>query len=291
MKKLDNMKKIVSVLMLLSVLSLQAQTSRIMIGLGGGFTTSQSIGNVENILGPMGTFNFGYSIMGNVGDDAQLGLRTGLGATYSKFGDAIKLNERFTNVDYYGHRMDYTITGNSVSFVQQQINVELPIMFAIRAKGLYANIGAKFMLPVMKNYTQTIENPQISVFYPEYGVTVVNDITTGLISDEQKNLSGTAYMPTLMIGLSAELGYVWQINNSQNSLGLEFFFDYVPWGVGGGSVNNAQSVVEIGAMVNDCEQPIAPVTVNPLNCCNGYKYQYMNFGAKLVYTFDIEHNK
>lgn len=291
MKKLDNMKKIVSVLMLLSVLSLQAQTSRIMIGLGGGFSTSQSVGNFENIFGPMGTFNFGYSIMGNVGDGAQLGLRTGLGATYSKFGDAMKLDERFTNVDYYGHRMDYTITGSRVSFVQQQINVELPVMFAIRAKGVNFNIGAKFMLPVMKRYTQSIENPQISVFYPEYGVTVTNDITTGLVSDAQKNMSGTVTMPTMFIGLSAELGYTWQLRGSRNSLGFDVFFDYVPWGIGGGSADTGHSLVEVSPMVNDREQPMAEVKVNPLNCCNGYKYQFLTFGAKLVYTFDVEHNK
>lgn len=286
------MKKTFLAIMLLSVLSLQAQTSRIMIGLGGGLATSCAKGSVENNCGSMGTFNFGYSIMGNVGSDSvQLGLRTGLNASYLKYGDEIRLDERFTNVDYYGHQMDYTITGSRVSFVQQQINVELPVMFAIRAKGVNFNIGAKFMLPVMKRYTQSIENPQISVFYPEYGVTVTNDITTGLVPDAQKNMSGTVTMPTMFIGLSAELGYTWQLRGSRNSLGFDVFFDYVPWGIGGGSADTGHSLVEVSPMVNDREQPMAEVKVNPLNCCNGYKHQFMTFGAKLVYTFDVEHNK
>lgn len=291
MKKLEDMKKLVLVLMLLSALSLQAQTSRIMIGLGGGTSSTLAKGKVDNVFGPMGTFNFGYSIMGTVKSGAQLGLRTGLNATYSKFGSAVALNESFTNVDYNGHAMDYRVTSSRVEFMQKQLNLELPVMFAVRAKGLYFNIGAKFMLPVMKSYTQTMANPQISAFYPDYGVTVVNDVVTGLISEEQKNLSGTPYMPKLMIGLSAEVGHVWQLGESKSSLGFDVFLDYAPWGFGAGSVNTAQSIVEVAPIVNDSEQPKAAVTVNPLNCCNGYKYQFLSFGAKLVYMFDIEHNK
>lgn len=292
MKKLEDMKKLVLVLMLLSALSLQAQTSRIMIGLGGGLTTNTGRSEAKHICGPLGTFNFGYTILGNVGNDgAQMGFRTGLNATYSKFGSDMRLSETFSNVDYYGHRIDYRLSSKNVLFRQQQLNLELPIMLAIVAKGLYLNIGAKFMIPVMKSYNQTMENPQISAYYPDYGVTVVNDVTTGLITENQRNLSGTPYMPKLMIGLSAEIGHVWQLGESKNSLGFDVFLDYAPWGFGAGSINTAQSMVDVAPIVNDCEQPKAQVTVNPLNCSNGYKYKFFNFGAKLVYTFDIEHKK
>jgi len=287
MKKLDNMKKIVLVLMLLSALSLQAQTSRIMIGLGGGLSTNQAKGQVDNLCYPMGTFNFGYSILGNVSDEAQLGFRTGLNATFAKFGNAVSLNESFTNVDYYGHQMDYTVTSRRVTYVQQRINLELPIMMAVRAKGLYFNFGAKVMLPVWNKYEQTIADPVISAYYPDYGVTVVNDVTTGLLTDEMMNTSGKADLPTLQIALAAEIGHVWQLNNSKSSLGFDIFVDYAPWNIGG-TQDNSKSVVEVAPLVNDCEQPKAAVTVNPLDMCNGFNYRTLNFGVKLVYTFDIE---
>mgnify|MGYP003292068122 CR=1 FL=1 len=284
------MKKLVLVLMLLSAMSLQAQkTSRIMIGLGGGLTTNMARNEAKNTCGPMGAFNFGYTILGNVGNDgAQMGFRTGLNATYTKFGSDMQLSEAFSNVDYYGHRIDYRVSSKNVLFRQQQLNLELPIMLAIVAKGLYFNLGAKLMLPVMKSYNQTMEDPQISAFYPEYGVTVVNDVTTGLITENQRNFSGTPDMPKLLIGLSAEIGHVWQLGESKNSLGFDVFLDIVPWGVGGGTIDNAKSVVEVAPIVNDCEQPKAAVTVNPLNYCNNYKCNLLNFGVKLVYTFDIE---
>lgn len=291
MKQLDNMKKIVLVLMLLSALSLQAQTtSRIMLGAGGGFATNLAKGKVDNLCQPFLTFNVGYTVLSNVGrGDAQLGFRTGLNATYLKHGNAMALNESFTNVDYYGHQMDYTVTSDRVAYVHQQINVELPIMFAVRAKGLYFNVGAKLHAPVKNKFEQTIENPEISVFYPDYGVTVVNDVTTGLITDNQANRVGNADMPKLMIGLSAEVGHVWQLGKSRSSLGFDLFIDYTPWSLVGGNKDNTKSLVEVSPLVNDCEQPKATVTVNPFNMCNGYKYQLLNFGVKLVYTFDIEH--
>lgn len=292
MKKLDIMKKMVCVLMLLSALSLQAQTSRIMLGLGGGLSLSLADGRGDNICGPMGTFNFGYSILGNVDEDCMVGLRTGVNATYSRFGDARKMSESFTNVDYYGHQMEYSVTSSSVRLMMNQVDLEVPVMLSLCANGLYINLGAKFKFPVWNRYRQTIEDPHVSVFYPEYGVTVDNDIVTGLLSDEQVNASGRAAMPVMKIGVGAEIGHVWQIKESKSSLGFDLFFDFTPFGVGGiKKGEEGKSVVEIAPIENDCEQPMAEVTVNPLTECNGYKFKTLNFGVKLVYTFDAEHKK
>jgi len=285
------MKKIFLSLMLLSALSLQAQsTSRIMIGLGGGFSTNLIEGRVDNICGPMGTFNFGYAILGSVNSSTQLGLRTGVNASYSQFANAIKLDNKFTNYDYYGHQMDYTVASTAVTYRQSQINVEVPIMFAVRSRGVYFNVGAKFVAPVWNQYKQTIDNPTISAFYPEYGVTVVNDVVTGRLTDEQINLSGKATVPYLMIGLAAEIGHVWALKGSNSSLGFDIFLDYMPWSIGA-SKENTKSIVEVAPLVNDCEQPKAAVTVNPMFQCNNYAYQNLNFGIKLVYTFDIDHKR
>jgi len=288
MKKLDSMKKIVLGLMLMSALSLGAQTtSRIMFGLGGGLSTSQAKGKIENVCRPMGTFNFGYTVLKPVSNEAQLGFRTGLNVTYSQTGNTLAINETFTNIDYYGYAMDYTVTSSKVSYNQKQVNLEVPIMFAVQANGLHFNLGAKLMIPVWNKYNQTIADPQISVYYPDFGVTVLNDVTTGRLTAEQCNITGKAKGPSMMLGLSIELGHTWQISGTNSRLGFDLFFDYVPVSFGAAKADK-NSIVEVAPMVNDCEQPKAAVTVNPMNLYNGFNYQGINFGVKLVYAFDVE---
>lgn len=284
------MKRIVLCLMLLSVVMIKAQnTSRLMLGLGGGLSINATEGKAENICGPLGTLNVGYAITNNVNSDVKLGFRTGLNIAYSKFGNALYLKESFTNINYYGNSMDYTVTSTRVVYKQQQFNLELPIMFALHSKCVYINVGTKFVLPLWNRYIQSIENPQIAVSFPDYGVTVVDDIITGVVNENQKMTSGKASIPSLMVGLSAEIGYVWQLNGSNNKLGFDIFVDYIPWNIGFNK--NGKSIVEVAPIINDGEQPKAIVTVNPMNQCYDYTYNVFNFGAKLVYMFDIEHHK
>jgi len=272
--------------MLVAALGLQAQTtSRIMLGLGGGLSTGTGNGKMDNICYPMGTFNFGYAIYGRPTDQFKIGLRTGLNATYSKLGLSHKINETFTNTDYYGHKLDYTVTGLA-KYQHTQINLELPVMLAMEANGLIINLGTKLIAPIWNKYTQTITDPVVSAYYGDYGVTVVNDPATGVLSNEQCNMSGKSKLPAIMFSLSAELGYSWKLND-RHRLGFDLFVDYVPWSVGA-SKDNAHKVVEIGDLVNDQFQPKAPVTVNTVVTTNNYLMQYVNAGVKIVWAFDIE---
>lgn len=278
---------VVAILFVASSVAVSAQTSRLTFGLGGGMSTNMSNGTFRNEVGPMGTFNFGYTILDSVGSEgAMLGLRTGLNASYSKIGIKDIVDESFTNADYYVSQMDYTIKGN-VNYLQHQVNLELPVMFAINAKGLYFNIGAKLVTSVWNKYEQMMENTEVSVYYRDLGVTIVNDPSTGILTADQTKISGVAALPRLHIGLSAEIGYLWNLSGN-NKLGFDIFVDYIPWGFFGSSENNKQ-LVEISPIVNDCEQPKASVNVNPLSTCNNFNLQCLNAGVKLVYSFDINH--
>lgn len=104
--------------------------------------------------------------------------------------------------------------------------------------------------------------------------------------------SASASSPSLFptqIHVKSAVGYLWNLSGN-NKLGLDVFVDYVPWGFLG-SENNNMSLVEISPIVNDCEQPKANVTVNPLVYCNNFNFQCLNAGLKLVYSFDINHAK
>jgi len=281
------MKKIFIAVLLVATVAMQAQTSRLMFGLGGGISTNLSKGDFKNTVCPMGTFNFGYTIMDSVGSGVMLGMRTGLNASYLRMGLNANIAETFTNIDYEGSPMDYTVKSDNVKYLQQQINLVFPVMFSVNAKGLYVNLGAKLMLPVWNKYEQTLENPTISVYYQDLGATILNDPSTGLITAEQTKMCGAVSIPRLFVGLSAEIGYAWQLSG-ENYLGFDLFVDYMPWSLGGSTDNNRQ-LIEVAPIVNDCEQPKANVTINPLTACNQFKYQYLNAGIKLVYLFDINH--
>lgn len=281
------MKKIVlAILLISSFVVVDAQTSRLTFGLGGGMSTNMSDGTFRNEVGPMGTFNFGYAILGSVGNEgAMLGLHTGLNVSYSRIRMATYFNDKFTNTDYDGSQMDYTVVCNNVNYVQQQVGLELPIMFALMAKGLYLNIGAKLMTPVWNKYEQKMEDTEISVYYRDLGVTIVNDPSTGMLLADQTKITGAAALPRLYIGLSAEIGYMWNLQGN-HKLGFDIFVDFTPWGFFGSTDNNRR-LVEISPIVNDCEQPKASVNVNPLSVCNKFNLQCLNAGVKLVYSFDL----
>jgi len=281
------MKKIFLALMLLAATTLYSQTSRLMFGLGGGLAFNETGSKFEKLCCPHGTFNFGYSVLGETNSDLLVGLRTGLNLSYSKFGNALTLSETFTNIDYEGSSIDYTVTANRVTFKQQQFSLEIPLMLAFDIKNLYFNLGLKFILPVWNKYTQSIENPVISAYYPDCGVSVVNDVITGVVPQDQLNTSGKALPASLMVGISAEIGHTWNLGSSRGNLGFDFFVDFVPWTVGG-IKDNSRNVVEVAPIAINDGQPKAAVTVNPLNQCNGFVYRNLFFGAKLVYTFDIE---
>lgn len=285
------MKKVLMTIVLIaSSVAVQAQTSRLMFGLGGGVSTNMSNGTYRNEVGPMATFNFGYTILDSVGNEgAMLGLRTGLNVSYSRIRMTTNSSDKFTNTDYDGSQMDYSVVCNNVNYTQRQANLELPIMFALTANGLCFNVGAKLMTPVWNRYQQRIGDAEISVYYRDLGVTIVNDPSTGMLTVDQTKMSGVAALPRLYIGLSAEIGYLWNLSGN-NKLGFDIFVDYIPWGFFGSTENNKQ-LVEVSPIVNDCEQPKASVNVNPLSVCNQFNMQCLNAGLKIVYSFDMNHAK
>lgn len=284
------MKKVLMTIVLIaSSVAVQAQTSRMMFGLGGGVSMNVAKGDFVAKVSPMATFNFGYAILDSVGENASMGFRTGLNATYSRIGLAVNIVETFTNTDYYGSPMEYTVNCSGVNYMQQHISFEVPIMLAINAEGAYVNLGAKLLMPTWNKYEQRIGDAEISVYYRDLGVTIVNDPSTGMLTADQTKMSGVAALPRLYIGLSAEIGYLWNLSGN-NKLGFDIFVDYIPWGFFGSTENNKQ-LVEVSPIVNDCEQPKASVNVNPLSVCNQFNMQCLNAGLKIVYSFDMNHAK
>ena len=130
-------------------------TSRLSFGLGGGASVAPTNVVVKYAPRPMGTFDFGYTLLGGVNESVNLGFRTGLNVVYAQNDLSTVLSERFATTDVYGNVYDYRISSPKVLYTQKQVNLEIPLMFAIENKGFYVNLGLKLQMPLWNTFTQT----------------------------------------------------------------------------------------------------------------------------------------
>jgi len=294
------MKKILTVILCLSAaFVLHAQTSRITVELGALSSHSIKYGTTLSTFSPGATFDLGYAIMGDVGRTSKLGLRTGIGCSYMRNTISTSIFNTFINPAYTGDQLEYTVSAN-VRYYQRQVNVELPLMFAMTFNTVSLNIGAKAMTTVWNGYEQRLTNPAIAAFFPDLGVTVVNDVSTGVVSDGQMTMKGSLSLPRLNLGLAAELCFAWNVED-EHYLGFCLFADYMPWSFFGetgprgqvpGSTEDPgtcpRGLITVDPIVNDCEQPKANVTVRPLYDCEGFSMKQLSFGIRFQYMFSIE---
>jgi len=282
------MKKILTVILCVSAAVVsQAQISRFTIELGAFDSHSIKYDKTQSAFSPGGSFGLGYSIMGEVGYTAKLGLRTGVGCSYMRNTISSNITNTFTNTSYSGDQLQYTVSTGTMKYYQRQVNIEVPIMFAMTFYTISINIGAKAMTSVWNSYEQRLNNPSIAAFFPNLGVTVVDDVSTGVVSADQMTLKGSLTLPRLTIGLAAEFGFAWPVED-EHALGFCLFADYMPWSFFGESVGGNSNVIEVDPIVKDCEQPKANVTVNPLSQCEGFSVKHLCFGVKFQYSFSIE---
>jgi len=283
------MKKIILTLCLLvSTLLLNAQPiSRIMAGFGGGLTSNFIEGPSKTRVGGNANLVLGYVMTTLVNNEAELGLRTGLGLTYSTLRLRSEFSASFSNIDYYGHQMDYTITSGTVYYNHSQYVLDIPVMFAIKAKGIYVNFGPKLLFPLYGSYTQNMDDLAISAYYPDFGITVRDEVAIGYLG-ESVSSQGKVDLPKFMLAFSAELGHVWSISRG-SSLGLDIFVDYTLLSVGS-TADRSMPIISVAPIVEDSEAPKAAVTMNPLTNCNDFNFKYLNAGVRLVYTFDLNGN-
>ena len=209
-----------------------------------------------------------------------LGLIVGLGIGYHQSGLKSVVDNSFSTPN-----INYSLVADQVKENDGQIQLEVPLMFSlIHDNGLFFNIGPKFMIPVYTPYNQTITNPHINAYFPATGVTVSDEVITGMLTDDQLNTKGTdnGNQFAINIMLTAEIGYEWTLK-SGNSLGLGAYANYSVFNT---FKNNASNQ----ALVDVTEPSASSVAVvNVLSATNTYanKLGYFDAGIKLAYHFNF----
>ncbi len=258
--------------------------SEISFGLRGGASAILSSPAAKGKIGPDGLFDLNYACYWQTNGTAQIGIKTGANFGWSSNKFQNPLNETFSNVDYEGNTIDYTVTSSLVEEKTSNWRMEIPFMLAIRADGFFFEIGPKFVLTLADSYEQTFSDLNIDAYYSLRDVHVRNELITGVLDQNQYSLSGKGVMPMYNMYVGLSLGYEWNVGGN-NRIGLGAFFDICP--LNNFSVrNHPENVVTVSPII-DPTNPPAVVNINLLSDVSSEKLMPMSFGLKFYYALDL----
>lgn len=281
-------KYLLSLLCLTAVTMLSAQNHVMSVGVRAGgshFLQKMATDSVGSKAGFNGGLDLGYTYYFAPKGEVQWGVHTGLGIGFSTSHLTGSLHEEFTNTDMYGNAVDYTVDFERVDERSRQVQLEIPVMAAMRWRGLVVNVGPKFMIPVWKQATQNHTLPVIDAYYPLYDVHVTDEMITGAIkTDEDLNGKGKWCAPSFSFMLGAEIGYEFALSGS-NLLGVMATVNVSCASAFKNEPNG--KVVEVGNIENT-EYPVPEITIHSLSNAVVSNMHPLDFGVKVYYAFDLQ---
>lgn len=214
------------------------------------------------------------------GRPVDLGLIVGLGIGYMQSG--LKVGNDSTSFTKSG--VDYTVLASNIKETDHQLQLEVPLMFSlISEKGVFFNIGPKFMIPVYSPYKQTVDqnNTHITAYFPNEGITVTDETVTGKYTGQQPTAkNGIQFNINVM--LTAEIGYEW-ILKSGNSFGLGAYANYSVFN----TFKNTTSTEGLFDLTAPTETSAAILDVQSATKTYADKLGYFDAGLKLAYHFNF----
>ena len=214
------------------------------------------------------------------GRPVDLGLIVGLGIGYMQSG--LKVGNDSTSFTKSG--VDYTVLASNIKETDHQLQLEVPLMFSlISEKGVFFNIGPKFMIPVYSPYKQTVDqnNTHITAYFPNEGITVTDETVTGKYTGQQPTTkNGIQFNVNVM--LTAEIGYEWVLK-SGNSFGLGAYANYSVFN----TFKNTTSTEGLFDLTAPTETSAAILDVQSATKTYADKLGYFDAGLKLAYHFNF----
>ncbi len=267
---------------------LSAQTSMLSIGVrGGGHTylptaAVGAAGDVQPSIGVTGSLDLRYSLYGCLANRLGIGLTVGAGVGYGEAGIKGTNTDQYTNSDYLGNTIDYTIHS---AFIQKDrfTKVDLSLLLALYLGNFTVNIGPRWMMPFVSSSSFTIQSADIDAYYPLYDVHVTNQLITGKLETPYTQ-SVTPTLPQQNILMAMELGYEWYLNEI-TCLGLQAFADIAVWNRQSTNPLTTNPLIQV-APITDVSNPVPAVTVNPAANLTVSK-RYLDFGVRIYYAFSF----
>ena len=257
------------------------QVNRLTIGARGGFASTMA----KPASLPLGgdvllDLQYAHYWAKDV-DKIRLGILTGLSVGYMNTQRRQEWDDLYTTPTTDGDVI-YHVTADEIHETSHQLQLEVPVMFSmITNKGLFFNVGPRFLLPAYTPYRQIITNGNVVATDVETGVVLENNPVYGLLTEQQEDQKGKGnqqFKLTLTIGF--ELGYEFKLK-SGNSIGLGAFANY--------GLYSMYSNIPLGHAI-DVTAPCtdAPGFVEVESLTNAYtsKMGHLDAGVKVSYNID-----
>ena len=266
-----------------------AQTSMLSIGVRGGGQTYLptaavgATGEVKPGIGGAGAIDLRYTYYGSVGAQAELGCAIGAGFGYGAASLKGTNTDTYSNTDYLGNKMDYTVT-SAFTQTDRFAKVDASLLFAMRFGGVTLNIGPRFMMPLSATRTLTVNEANIDAYYPMYDVHVVNRQITGYLPTPYTD-TRASNLPRMNVLVAAEIGYEWRLN--QHALGVQLFAEAAVWSKQTPNPLTPNPLIQVNP-ITDASNPVPVVTVGSVESFVAHR-RYLDFGIRAYYAFNIEH--
>ena len=261
---------------------------RFSIGVRGGVASlmqkSDVMGNWRAGFDALLDLQYAYYFGAPQGKKVNMGIMTGVSLGWAQSGLKSAIDTAYT-VSTDNGDIDYTISAEQAKENNGQLQLEIPLMFTlVTEKGLFFNVGPRFIIPAYAHYNQKLTDPSINAYFREEGVNVSNEVITGRLQDNQLNTKGKWNASKVNITLSAELGYEWLLS-SGNSLGLGVYANYAVWShYKNGAQSDLKSLISVAP-----PSATAPADVDVFSASDTYLkgLGYFDCGLKVSYNFNF----
>ena len=268
---------------------LSAQTSMLSIGVRGGgqtFLPTAAVGATGDMhagIGGTGALDLRYTYYGNLTDRFGLGVAVGAGIGYGATNMKGKNTDTYSNTDYLGNKMDYTV--NSTYLLTDRFaKADVSLLLALSFYHVTLHIGPQFMLPFAASSTATITQASIDAYYPLYNVHVVDQLITGKLATPYSQPVPSS-LPAYHVLMALEIGYEWHLTD-QHILGLQTFADIAVWSPKSSMTNDQSPIIRV-APIRNANDPVPSVTVNSPAALISSR-RYLDFGIRAYYAFSFE---
>ena len=270
---------------------LSAHTSMVSIGVrGGGQTflssTTDPSSSVQGTFGGTGTVDLRYMFYGCLTDRFGIGFTLGGGVGYGSTGIKGNHTDTYTNFDYLGNQMDYTVS-SAFKQTDRFARGEATLMASFCFGNVILNIGPRFMIPFSASSSLTITEANIDAYYPAYNVHVVNEQITGKQETPYTNNQSPITNNQYSVLMAAELGYEWYFN-AKSCLGFQLYADVSVWDSKLQITNDKSPIIGVGS-ITDPDTPIPSITVGSIEPLISGR-RYLDFGVRVYYAFSVSDN-
>lgn len=259
--------------------------NRLSLGVRGGLASLMHGTNaMKDNLGFDVYFDLQYAHYWKQGDKAAMGILTGVGVGFLRGGLHGNIDDKYqTSTD--GGQILYNITAQEVREKQDQVMVDVPLMFSIVTdKGFFFNVGPKVSFPVWSRSKMNFTEPHVDALFVEEGVSVRDRLITGVVPDGAYKDVVNWKHPVLNVLLGGEIGYEFKFKNG-HALGLGLYGDYGVYSLYKNE-SEAQSIVNITPPSNS-----APASVKIESPSDVYTSKMSLFDVGLKLTYHIQWQK